>query len=57
MKRSGNIYLRMPLERVQQDALHGVSAAREAWRKRDPEGAAREIGYVIEPEQQEHLKK
>jgi len=52
MKQTDNIYLRMPIERVRQDAEHGVSLARQAWRLRDRDGAGRELGYVIEPEQQ-----
>jgi len=44
-----NPYLRMNLERVRQDALHGVSAARTAWRQRDPDGAGRALGYVAHP--------
>jgi len=44
-----NAYLNMPLPRVRTDALHGVRLAREAWRVRDPDGAARELGRVVEP--------
>jgi hypothetical protein len=44
-----NPYLTMPLDRVRQDALHGVRLARLAWRVRDPEDAARELGRVVEP--------
>jgi len=39
----------MPLSRVRLDALHGVKLAREAWRVRDPEGVARELGRIVEP--------
>jgi ribonuclease HI len=45
-----NPYLIMPLDRVRSDALHGVRLAREAWRQRDPEGAA-ELGRIVEPSQ------
>jgi hypothetical protein len=44
-----NLYLKMPLDRVRADALHGVRAAREAWRVLDPEGAARVLGRIVEP--------
>ena len=44
-----NIYLRMPLAQVRADALNGVIAARQGWRLRDPEGAARVLGRVVEP--------
>jgi hypothetical protein len=44
-----NPYLRMPLERVRADAIYGVQLARLAWRARDPEGAARVLGQIIEP--------
>jgi len=45
-----NPYLdsRMPLSRVRLDALQGVKLAREAWRTRDSDGAARELGRVVE---------
>jgi len=51
MNTSENPYLdsRMPLSRVKTDALVGVRLAREAWRARDPKGAANELGHVIEP--------
>jgi hypothetical protein len=35
-----NPYLDMPIERVRADAIHGVSAAREALRQREPGKAA-----------------
>ena len=42
-----NLYLTaVPLDRVKQDALYGVRLARLAWRTRDPEGAAKELGHV-----------
>ncbi len=44
-----NPYLNMPLDRVRLDAKTGVTLARLAWRERDPEGAAREMGRVVEP--------
>jgi len=46
-KTSENIYLKMPLERVRADALHGVSLARLAWRERDPNGSAFALGQVM----------
>lgn len=46
-----NIYLRMPLAQVKADAIHGVSAAREALRQRDP-AAARAMGLGIEATEQ-----
>jgi hypothetical protein len=52
MNDTHNPYLSMSIERVRQDALHGVSLAREAWRQRQPEQAARALGAVVEPEQQ-----
>jgi len=47
-----NIYLSMPLERVEQDARHGVSKARRALAERDP-AAARILGIGIEPKKME----
>jgi hypothetical protein len=49
MKHNDNAYLKMPLDRVRQDAIHGVSLARIAWRQRDPNGAALVLGHIIEP--------
>ncbi len=48
---SDNPYLNpaMPLSHVESDARAGVSLAKRAWRLRDPAGAARELGRVIEP--------
>ena len=46
---SENVYLKIPIERVKTDAIHGVSLARLAWRQRDPDGAALVLGYIIEP--------
>ena len=43
-----DLYLTMPLDRVRADAIHGVSAACEAWRKCDPVGASRELGRIVE---------
>lgn len=40
------------MPRVREDAGHGVSLARIAWRKRDPSGAAKVLGHVIEPKRQ-----
>lgn len=50
-----NVYLQVPLPRVRVDALYGVRAAREAWRARDPEGAAKILGRIIEPGQEHEL--
>jgi len=53
-----NIYLRMPLARVRSDALHGVAAAREAFRLRDPVGADFALGPTVSPaEQQEYRRR
>jgi hypothetical protein len=49
-----NPYLIMPLDRVRSDALYGVSAARTAWRARDPE-AAEEMGKIILPGHEHEL--
>jgi len=46
-----SIYLKMPLSRVIEDARAGVSAARTAWRRRDPDGAGRVLGYVVDVRQ------
>ncbi len=48
----GKSYLRVPLDRLRQDALHGVSAAREAYRQRDPVGADLLWGPVVSPAEQ-----
>ena len=45
----GNPYMVMPLARVRADAHQGVSLAKEAWRQRDPEGAAKALGSIVEP--------
>jgi len=47
-----NIYMKMPLPRVIEDARHGVSLARQAWRRRDPALASRVLGFVVEPSEQ-----
>ncbi len=47
-----DIYTRMPLDRLRQDALHGVAAAREAYRQRDPVHADIDLGPVISPAEQ-----
>ncbi len=44
-----NPYLIAPLQDVRRDALHGVALAKAAWRQRDPDGAAMELGRVVEP--------
>ena len=48
---TSNPYLNpvMRFDRLRSDALAGVHLAREAWRARDPEGAAKELGRVIQP--------
>jgi len=51
MKQTENIYLRMPIQRVCEDARHGVSLARLAYAERDPEQALA-LGIGISPEQQ-----
>jgi len=48
-----NIYQRMPLDRVRSDALHGVAAARQAFRQRDPVQADLLFGPVIDPAEQQ----
>jgi len=45
-------YDRMPLDRLRADALHGVSAAREAYRRRDPVHADLDLGPVVLPGEQ-----
>jgi hypothetical protein len=47
--------MKVPLDRVRQDALYGVQLARQAWRARDPEGAAKELGRIIEPGHEHEL--
>ncbi len=44
-----NIYLKVPLDRIKSDALHGVRLARIAWRILDPDGANLALGRIIEP--------
>ena len=50
---SDNPYMRMPLDRLRQDALHGVSAARQAYRERDPVHADLLFGPVVSPAEQQ----
>ena len=51
-------YDRMPLDRLPADALHGVSAARQAYRRRDPVQADFDLGPVVSPaEQAEHRRR
>ncbi len=50
---SDNPYDRMPLDRVRSDAMHGVAAAREAYRQRDPVHADFDLGPVIDPAEQQ----
>jgi len=52
-----NPYERMPLSRVRSDALHGVAAARSAYRERDPVGADFDLGPVISPEEQAEYRR
>jgi hypothetical protein len=47
-----NPYLVMPLDQVKADARNGVRLAVEAWRQRDPDGAARELHPIVEPGQE-----
>ena len=42
-------YDRMPLDHLRADALHGVSAARAACRRRDPGRADIDLGPVVLP--------
>jgi hypothetical protein len=49
---SNNLHVRIPLAHVRADALYGVRAAREAWRVRDPEGAANQLERNVEPGQE-----
>lgn len=55
IEESDNPYLKMPLDRVRQDALNGVRLARIAWRERDPDGASKTLGKVLEPHAQVNL--
>lgn len=48
-----NVYDRMPLCRCRADAMHGVSAAREAYRRRDAVHADIDLGPVIDPAEQQ----
>ena len=48
---SNNPYLKMLLDRVRQDAVHGVSLARRALAERDP-ASARAMGIGVESNQQ-----
>ena len=50
-----NVYLKMPIERVRQDAKQGVSLARQAWRIRQPVEAAKALGHIIEPEEAKEI--
>ena len=53
-----NVYYKMPLARVRSDALHGVAAARQAYRQRDPVHADLDLGPVVSPaEQAEHRRR
>lgn len=54
---TNNPYQRLPLDRVRADALHGVSAAREAYRRRDPVGADFDLGPVIDPAEQAEYRR
>lgn len=48
-----NVYDKVPLDRLRQDALHGVSAARQAYRQRDPVHADLLFGPVVSPAEQQ----
>ena len=50
-------YDRMPLDHLRADALHGVSAAREAYRRRDPVHADIDLGPVVSPAEQQVYRK
>ena len=50
-----NIYLDMPIDRIRRDATAGVFLARQAWRIREPQQAARVLGAVVEPDRQARL--
>lgn len=52
MSKTDSVYDRMPLDRVRSDAMHGMSAAREAYRQRDPVRADIDLGPVIDPAEQ-----
>ncbi|HOA62713.1 MAG TPA: hypothetical protein PLF11_08685 [Bacillota bacterium] len=51
-----NPYGRMLLDRVRADAIHGVAAARQAFRARDPVGADLLFGPVVSPEEQQEYR-
>jgi len=51
-----NPYERMPLDRLRQDALHGVRLAREAYRRRDPVRADLLFGPVVDPSEQQEYR-
>lgn len=51
-----NPYERLPLDRVRADALHGVAAAREAYRRRDPVRADFDLGPAIDPAEQQQYR-
>ena len=50
MNTLNNPYLIMPIDRVRQDAANGVSLARQAYAKREPQEAWK-LGIGIEPGQ------
>lgn len=52
MSKTDSVYDRMPLGRLRSDAMHGVAAAREAYRQRDPVHADIDLGPVIAPAEQ-----
>ena len=51
-----NIYMRMPIDRVIQDAKNGVLAAKDAWYKRDREGASKALGHIKYPGEEKESK-
>ena len=47
----------MPLDQLKSDARAGVGLARAAWRIRDPEAAARELGAILLPGQEAQARR
>ena len=52
MSKWTNPYLHVPMDRLRRDAVNGVRLAIAAWRVRDPDGAAKVLGRVVEPQKQ-----
>ncbi len=57
MGNTENIYMKVPLDRLRQDALHGVRLAREAYRQRDPVGADIDLGPTVSPAEQAQYRR